>query len=254
VDSVGNIFVTGYSDLSFGGPREYATVGYSSLGLPLWTNCYLGPASSVDVPSGVAVDSNGNVFVTGASKSTNGYFEYATIKYSGIGMPLWTNRYHGSGNAGDSANAIAVDQDGNVFVTGSSSAGTPDYATIAYSSAGAPLWTNLYDGPGGDPAGSADIATAMAVDGSGNIFVTGYSYSPNGYYYPYATIKYSSSLRPLLSFQALNRQGILRWSNSAFTLQSAPSLTGTFTNIPGATSPYTNPVAGAQQYFRLVAP
>jgi hypothetical protein len=35
-------------------------------------------------------------------------------------------------------------------------------------------------------------------------------------------------------------------------LQSAPAVTGTFTNIPGATnSPYTNPITAAQQFFRL---
>jgi hypothetical protein len=35
------------------------------------------------------------------------------------------------------------------------------------------------------------------------------------------------------------------------TLQSAPSITGTFTNVPGATSPRTNAVGGDQQYFRV---
>jgi hypothetical protein len=34
-------------------------------------------------------------------------------------------------------------------------------------------------------------------------------------------------------------------------LQSAPAVTGTFTNIPDATSPYTNPLSARQQFFRL---
>jgi hypothetical protein len=34
-------------------------------------------------------------------------------------------------------------------------------------------------------------------------------------------------------------------------LQSAPVISGTFTNLPGATSPYTNAITGSQQYFRL---
>jgi hypothetical protein len=44
---------------------------------------------------------------------------------------------------------------------------------------------------------------------------------------------------------------ILRWENPAFTLQAAPTVTGTYTNVPGATSPYTNAISGSQQYFRL---
>lgn len=48
---------------------------------------------------------------------------------------------------------------------------------------------------------------------------------------------------------------ILMWPTNAagFTLQSAPAITRTFTNLPGLTSPYTNPIAGAQQFFRLIS-
>jgi hypothetical protein len=35
--------------------------------------------------------------------------------------------------------------------------------------------------------------------------------------------------------------------------ESAPAITGTFTNMPGATSPCTNPITGSQQYFRLIS-
>jgi len=48
---------------------------------------------------------------------------------------------------------------------------------------------------------------------------------------------------------------ILTWPTNAagFTLQSAPAITGTFTNILGATNPYTNPITGAQKFFRLIS-
>jgi uncharacterized repeat protein (TIGR03803 family) len=47
---------------------------------------------------------------------------------------------------------------------------------------------------------------------------------------------------------------ILTWStnSTALTLQSALQLPGTFTNIPAATSPYTNPISSGQMFFRLV--
>ena len=44
---------------------------------------------------------------------------------------------------------------------------------------------------------------------------------------------------------------VVSWSNTGFSLQSAPFFTGTFTNVTGATSPYTNPATAPQQYFRL---
>jgi hypothetical protein len=46
---------------------------------------------------------------------------------------------------------------------------------------------------------------------------------------------------------------VLTWTNSLFTLQTAPAVTGTFTNISTATSPCTNALTGAQQFFRLRA-
>jgi hypothetical protein len=47
---------------------------------------------------------------------------------------------------------------------------------------------------------------------------------------------------------------VLSWDDPAsqFSLQSAPTLTGQFTNIPAATSPYTNSLTGAQQFFQLI--
>ena len=59
-----------------------------------------------------------------------------------------------------------MDRANNVFVTGQSGNGSVvDYATVGYSSAGMPLWTNRYD------SGGTDAATAVAVDGQGNALV-----------------------------------------------------------------------------------
>jgi hypothetical protein len=188
VDGSGNVFVTGASSGATNGyPNnnyDYATIKYSGAGAPLWTNRYNGPGNGDDQATALAVDSGGNVFVTGFSTGIGGDFDYATIKYSSAGTALWTNRYDGPGNTNDAASAVAVDGNGNVFVTGYSTGtgGGQDYATIKYSGAGVPLWTNRYS--------SNDRATAVALDGSGNVFVTG----------PAATIKYSAA-------------GVLLWTN-----------------------------------------
>jgi len=192
LDKSGNVFVTGHST-SFGTSQDYATIAYSGAGVPLWTNLYNGPGNSSDQATAIAVDSSGNVFVTGFSIGSGGSDDYATLAYSNAGVPSWTSRYNGPGDGPDQANAIAVDGSGNVFVTGSSTGprGSDDYATIKYSGAGVPMWTNRYSGPG-----SNDVATAIALDSSGNVFVTGYSLSSsNGY--DYATIKYSGAGPPL---------------------------------------------------------
>ena len=56
-----------------------------------------------------------------------------------------------------------------------------------------------------------------------------------------------------LDIQATADGVVLTWSDSGFTLQTAPAVTGVYTNIPGATSPYTNRISGGQQFFRLLA-
>jgi len=169
-------------------------------------------------------------------------------------VPLWTRRYNGPGNDEDTATAIAVDSNGNVFVTGASAGTTvtADYATLAYSGSGVALWTNRYNGIGNNIDGSS----AIAVDRQGNVFVTGGSYSGSiDTTSDFVTIKYSSSITlPRLDFQKVNNQLVLSWTNVGFNLQSAPIASGTFTNIPDATSPYTNSLTAPKQFFRLESP
>jgi CTP:phosphocholine cytidylyltransferase-like protein len=198
VDGSNNVIVTGYAYVRAGFPSDdydYATIKYSSAGLPLWTNRYTKTASSDDEACALAVDGSNDVIVTGSSwnGSTD---DYATIKYSSTGLPLWTNRYSYSapGNNYDYARAVAVDTSNDVVVAGYSydSGSVYHYATIKYSSAGLPLWTNRYSGSGNNN----DILAAVAVDGSNNVIVTGWSVG-SGTTNDYTTVKYSSAGMPL---------------------------------------------------------
>jgi len=187
VDNNGNVYVTGYS-WGQGTSYDYATIKYNSDGEQLWVRRYNGPGNLYDFATAIAVDNNGNVYVTGRSHYVDRYYDYATIKYNANGEQLWVRRYNGPGNSDDEATAIAVDNNGNVYVTGYSWGTSYDYATIKYNSNGQELWVARY----GASISSYDYANAIAVDNNGNVYVTGRSY---GYstYYDYATIKYNSN-------------------------------------------------------------
>src|SRR5436190_4171307 len=167
-------------------------------GVPLWTNRY--DDFTGNHARALAVDTRGNIFVTGESVVALGQPDlYLTIAYSSAGTPLWTNRYAGAVSGPNAASAITVDNNGEVVVTGysASSMYSPynyDYATVKYSGAGLPLWTNRYTGINN---GGADVPAAAAVDGNGNVFVTGsstYCGSPGCQYYSdFATVAYSPS-------------------------------------------------------------
>jgi len=186
VDGSGNVYVTGYN-LGSGTDRDYATIKYYPNGDTAWLKRYNGPGNSEDNAYAIAVDSSGNVYVAGYSDGTETYRDYATVKYYPNGDTAWVRRYNGPGIYNDWARAIAVDGSNNVYVTGwSDGSGTyADYVTIKYYPDGDTAWVRRYNGPGN----YEDIAFAIAIDGSGNVFVTGRS-EGIGTLVDYATIKY----------------------------------------------------------------
>jgi len=184
VDDSGNVYVTGYS---YGNGADYTTIKYYPDGDTAWVRRYNGPGNSNDNAFAIAVDSSGNVYVTGLSYGSGTYQDYATIKYYPSGDTAWVRRYNGSGNFDDEAYAIAVDASGNVYVTGITSmfSGYDDYATVKYDQNGNEVWDRIYNGP----VDSTDIPSRLTIDGSGNIYVTGRSIG-SWTNYDYATIRY----------------------------------------------------------------
>jgi hypothetical protein len=123
---------------------------------------------------GVAVDSNGNMYVTGRSDSN----DYYTVKYNASdGTELWnvtdTTGYAAYGG-------VAVDSNGDVYVTGQSDSN--DYYTVKYNAGdGSQLWNATDD--------NGYQAHGVAVDSNGDVYVTGFTVSFNVYY----TVKYNAS-------------------------------------------------------------
>jgi uncharacterized delta-60 repeat protein len=184
LDRSNNVYVAGYSANSLSG-LDVVTIKYSPFGQPLWTNLYGGPGNSTDKGRAVGCDSGNNVYVTGYSIGSGTGYDIFTIRYSGSGTPVWTNRYDGPASLDDYANALAVDSVNNVIVTGTTAG---DYVTLKYSTSGALIWSRFFDGIGAD----YDEALAVAVDSGNNVIVTGFSTSAAGDY-DYATIKYNSA-------------------------------------------------------------
>ncbi len=70
----------------------------------------------------------------------------------------------------------------------------------------------------------------------------------------FADVLPAASVSPIrLNFQRLGGNLVLNWTNPTFKLQAAPAVTGTYTNLPGATSPYTNAIGTSARFFRLIA-
>lgn len=188
LDESGNVYVTGYSFASVAIDRDYATIKYDNDGVEQWVARYNGPANERDQAYSITLDTAGNIYVTGRSKGIGTSYDYATIKYNNDGVEQWAARYDGPANYDDSAESIALDDAGNVYVTGYSNGITScDYATIKYNSYGVEQWVARYD----CPASERDQASSIALDAAGNVYVTGFD---NGITSNsnYATIKYNN--------------------------------------------------------------
>ncbi len=137
----------------------------------------------------MATDDSGNVYVTGWVNRAFTGIDIITIKYSNNGQLMWSNYYTGPGAVIDKPAAIAVDSGHYAYVTGSSGgANGLDYITIKYNLLGDTVWTRRYDGPGH----GEDAASAIVVNDSLNVFVTGWSLG-SGSGFDFATLKYDAA-------------------------------------------------------------
>jgi hypothetical protein len=187
IDAFGNVCVTGQKRGFSWSSHDYCTVKYDSNGIQQWVASYNGPGNLVDGANSVSVDAGGNVYVTGGSYGIGTYSDYCTIKYSPEGVQLWVARYNGPANDDDDALSMVVSPNGDVYITGFSGIGLAvDYYTIKYDFFGIQQWIARYNGPNN----YTDIAQSIVVDGSRNVYVTGYS-GGSETSFDYATIKYS---------------------------------------------------------------
>jgi uncharacterized repeat protein (TIGR01451 family) len=212
VDRSGNAYVTGYTTStnfptahalqpSSGGGSDAFAAKINASGSALVYSTYLG-GSSNDIADGIAVDSAGNAYVTGNTLSTNfptvnalqpssgGGFDAFAAKINASGSALIYSTYLG-GSSDDFGFGIAVDRSGNAYVTGRtgstnfptvnalqpSSGGGNDAFAAKISVTGSALVYSTYLGGSGDENGNG--FAGIAVDSSGNAYVTGGTTSTN---------------------------------------------------------------------------
>lgn len=124
---------------------DYTVLSYDSSGSLQWDARYDGPVQKDDILSTIISDSEGNVYVTGTSTVQGppnpwvpGNRDYATVKYSRSGIQQWIELYEGPGNFFDEAVSLAIDDEGSIYVTGSSQGlqSVTGCATVKYTQCG----------------------------------------------------------------------------------------------------------------------
>jgi hypothetical protein len=198
-DSAGNVCVTGISyNPAAGWTREMVTTSFAPDGTNRWETRYTFNGQPYAGAYSIAPDASGNVYVTGNSYDGSTY-AMTTVKYDTTGAEVWVAR----DDAPDGyATAIAADPAGNIVVSGYAY-GPSNYEVrvIKYDPNGNVLWTAQNPAR----AGSDNYGEAMTLDGQGNIYVAGYTYTSATSSEAYVALKYNSEGA---------EQWVMRWNGT----------------------------------------
>jgi Beta-propeller repeat len=156
-----------------------------------------GTASNFDQSTDIAVDSLGNSYVVGYTTGllagdNAGFNDGFLSKYNANGTLQWTQEIETPTN--DYVNAVAVDAAGNIYIGGQTQ-GTPinlsDAFIAKYNSAGTRQWLQLLGATSG--GGGLAQVNDLALDISGNLYVTGRTANGGSSNFDTFTGKYSTS-------------------------------------------------------------
>ena len=181
VDSSGNVYVTGTTSGSLfsmiAGESDAYIAKYDTDGNQMWAKQF--GSIHREWGNGVAVDSSGNVYVTGTTSGSlfsmiAGESDAYIAKYDTDGNQMWAKQF--GSDLHDGSNNIALDPSGNVYVTGTTSGsisntnvGSDDAFVAKYDTDGNQMWAKQF---GND---SLVEGIGVAADPLGNAYVTGYT-------------------------------------------------------------------------------
>ncbi|RJP30931.1 MAG: hypothetical protein C4547_16020 [Phycisphaerales bacterium] len=186
VDQAGNVYVTGFT--GDGSPsHDIVTIKYSAGGDELWLARYDGPQPmDDDRPVAIGLDDAGNVYVAATTRAGENTADWVTIKYDSGGTRQWAAIYDGPAHRNDSARALAVDSDGDAYVTGAEIQGdhSSRCLTIKYDPSGNQAWVRRFS------EGVSSHGIDIALDRAGDVVVL--STGQGGQSSAYVTIKYAA--------------------------------------------------------------
>ncbi len=174
IDSLGNIFVAGhsytYGDLS---SRNMEIVKYdSSLN---FINFDEYDSGVVEWGFDVGVAENGDILVTGGKPNTSLNFDYFTLRYKNDLSSILKEELYDAAGGFDHARAIAVDKDGNIFITGRIERQPytgDDCHIVKYNKDLVVISSATYNYTGDN---EDDSGLALAFDNDGNVIVAGFT-------------------------------------------------------------------------------
>ena len=207
VDASGNVYLTGQTssttNIAYGGHQNIYGGGngnydaflakFNSSGVRQWATYYGG--NKIDQGYSCVVDKTGNVYLAGASTSTNnissnghqnaigGFNSDAFLaKFNSSGVRLWGTYYGGSDN--DFGYSSAIDECGNVFLAGETGStsnialdgyqnimfGLGDAFLVKFDSTGFRQWGTYCGG------NKHDVSHSFSLDNQGNMYLVGETY------------------------------------------------------------------------------
>jgi len=238
-----------YGTTYLGGPST-GTVFQVNIDGSHFTNIYnfTGPSDGAS-PGGVLVLTNGVLYGTTYHGGTNGMGTVFKVNTDRTGFAV-LHTFTGIDVIGGGAGASDLLQSGSTLYGTAAYSGSSNAGCIFKVDITGNNYTDLYDFTGGSD-GAIPMSSLVFL---GN---TLYGTTQDGGLSGQGTVfslALTSSLTPIpLYISRGSNAVVLTWSNPVFALQAAPLVMGTYTNVSGANSPYTNIISGPMGFFRLRA-
>lgn len=175
LDAAGNVYASGYVARQVNPMLwniDWLVVSFDPNGVQRWAHVYDGPGSGFDQAGYLAIDPSGALYASGMSGVGNDA-NWLTVKYSLSGAIQWMRVKSGSASADDRPSASVVDSAGNLVVLGYlSNVGVglaKDVGVVKYDAQGGVAWERTFT----ETASSDEFPGGLAVDATGNVYVTG---------------------------------------------------------------------------------
>lgn len=168
-DSLGNIYITGYTSSYGAGANDFFLLKYNQSGSFQWYRTFGGSVN--ELGRRIALDSFGNIYILGTTTSFgSGSRDVCLVKYNNSGNQEWYRTWGGSSL--ENAYALIIDSQNNIYLGGEtyiyrSTYSIYDLFLIKYNSSGNLLWTEILD------ASERDVCRSLAFDSNEDIICGG---------------------------------------------------------------------------------